>query len=163
MTATPARIVAIAAALTLAIAAPAFATSTAADNYVIKTVGAAEKLAADYHTMITIWTRHGSTYGGDYQAAVHFYTQIEALIYRVAPAPADTTPIQTWQPEEELYSSVGSLPSDVELVEGALQYSFERSQLKADVNTLIQDVATYNSNLRRLWSLAGVAHPPVLH
>jgi hypothetical protein len=55
-----------------------------------------------------------------------------------------------------------SFGSDIQSIESALPYSFEHSQLKADLVTFPQDVATYNSNLRQVWSIAKVPNPPVL-
>jgi hypothetical protein len=42
-------------------------------------------------------------------------------------------------------------PPDVELVEDALEYSFERSQIKSDVDQLNQDVASYDGAIIALW------------
>jgi hypothetical protein len=141
-------------------ATPAFA-GPAAVKYVLSTAHAARQLQGDYRRMRVVWNR--TSYQNDYNAAVVFYEQVVALQYQAAPQPSSSAVLsRAYLPENELWLTIMEMPTEIQVIEDALLYSFERPLLKSSVQTFNQNVATYNSNLIQVWSLAHVPNPPVL-
>lgn len=152
--------VALVAVAGIVVVAPAQASArTPAASYVFQTVHAARQLQKDYARLNAVWA-HGSN-AADYDAAVVFYEQVEALQYTAAPQPTNIT-ARAFQPEEQVWSSVMLMPPEIESIETDLRYSFAESETKGDAETFFQNVATYDSNVTQVWALAKIPHPPVL-